>query len=219
MIVSIIIATFMYAMALIVQTGLMPWQELKHSEIPFATGLMKATGKPYLGTVLLIAACFNIIGVYSGMFYGATRALYSLGKFGLIPEIFSKIHPKYNTPYVSIIFISCLIGVTPFIGEWAFQPLVNIAAFLYIVLWGSTVLAVTKLRKNVQNNNLSKPYWSKIKSILGIIVIIFMILSMLIPQSPGALAWPSEYILLAVLIILGIVLYGLKNLKHNNEKA
>ncbi|MGC8910237.1 MAG: APC family permease [Fervidicoccaceae archaeon] len=39
---------------------------------------------------------------------GISRVLFSMGRQGHLPRIFSKVHPKYKTPYVSTIFVAIL---------------------------------------------------------------------------------------------------------------
>ena len=50
---------------------------------------------------------------------------------------------------------------------------------------------------------------------LGYLSILFLLAVMLYPKSPGALAWPTEQIILAVLIVIGYFLYISR---HNRQE-
>ncbi|MDH6365352.1 APA family basic amino acid/polyamine antiporter [Enterococcus sp. PF1-24] len=206
-VISVAVAITMYILTLIVPTGLMPWQEMSGATAPFAEA-MNRVGLPILGTLLLFAACLGVVGVYNAVFFGATRLLYSLGEYGLIPKSFTKLHSKYKTPTTAIFFVSLIAAVVLFFGQSLFVPLVNVAAVAYIVLWGSTLFSVIRLRsKYPKLNRPVKMPGGKPMMIYGSLVSIVLLFLMLVPGSPAALNWPSEYILLVVLLLLGITLY------------
>lgn len=207
MLLSILISTLLYGALLFLQAGLMPWQEMTATSIPFSDSLVRLTGVPAFRAVLLAAAVFNIIGVFNGMFFGAVRSLYALGKAGLIPRGFASVHPVYKTPANAILFVALITGITPFVGSAVFVALVNVAAFFYILLWGSTVFSAHYLRKRFpdsQPQTLSDLCLDR----MGIGVVLLLALAMLLPSSPGALRWPSEYVLLVLLIGSGFLFYA-----------
>lgn len=211
-IISIIVATFMYMLTTFAPSGIVPWQKLVTVDIPFATASTQAMGTAFFGTLLTIAACFGVIGVYNACFYGATRLLYSLGEVGLVPTAFTKLHPRYKTPITAIIFVSGLAAIAPFIGKPALIPLIDVAAFAYIILWGSTLLSVMKLRQT--QPQLNRPVLmpgGKVVGYFGSIIGILLLIAMLFPGSPASLKWPTEYILLLLLLVIGGVFYALRD--------
>jgi len=207
MIIAIILGGFMYLIMFISQIGIMTPIEFLNYKIPFIIGLNNVTGSNLFGYLILFTACLNIINVYNGMFFGASRAIYSLSSLGYIPRVFSKLSKRKQTPFVAIIFVSVLVSLAPFFGQFAFTPLVNISALIYIILWGSTVFANITIRKK---ENLLQTRNEKIQSVFGVTIIIFLLGAMLLPISPGALQWPLEYILAAILISVGLFLYKLR---------
>jgi len=218
MMLSIFISTLLYGALLFLQAGLMPWQEMTSTPIPFSDSLVRLTGVPAFKGILLSAAVFNIIGVFNGMFFGAVRSLYALGKAGLIPRGFASVHPVYRTPGNAIMFVALITGVTPFVGSAVFAALVNVAAFFYILLWGSTVFSAYRLRKQSADGQL-QTFHASVLDHLGIIVVLILTLAMLLPSSPGALQWPGEYALLAVLIGSGFLFYAARpKVKSIHEK-
>lgn len=219
LVISLVFATFMYIITLIIPAGILPWQKLVAADVPFATAAIATMGTPFFGTLLIVAACFGVIGVYNACFYGATRLMYALSEVGLIPAVFTKLHPKYKTPTASIIFVSVVAAIAPFIGKAALIPLIDVASFAYIILWGSTLLSVIRLRKT--HPNLNRPVkmpGGMVVGYLGVVVGVLMIFAMLYPKSPMALRWPVEYILLVVLLIIGVALYTLRDKNISEEE-
>jgi APA family basic amino acid/polyamine antiporter len=210
-ILSLIIGALFYMLTVFVPAGIVPWQTLLKGDIPFATAANLVTGSQVLGFVLVIAALFGVLSVYNSCFYAATRLLYSMGDVGLIPTAFARLHPKFNTPIVAVIFVSGLSAIAPFVGQSAFMPLVDCISFSFIALWTTTLVSVMRLRKTQPklNRPVRMPAVNVIGT-LGIIVTVLMMIALLDPASPGALVWPVEYILLVALIVLGIILYALR---------
>ena len=208
LIISVVFATFMYLITVLVPSSIVPWQSLIAFDIPFAHAAEQVTGTPVWGFMLTLAACFGVVGVYNACFYGSTRLLMYLSKVGLIPKVFSKLHPKYQTPTASIVFVSAIAASACFLGKAVFLPLVTVAAFSYIVLWGSTLFSVIRLRKT--QPNLPRPLpmpGGRVAMGAGVIMTLLMAGAMLMPGSPAALKWPYEYLLLGFFLAIGVVLY------------
>lgn len=217
-IVSLAVATTMYILTMFVPAGLMPWQSMSESTAPFADAMGKI-GFPILGTLLIVAASFGVVGVYNAVFFGATRLLYTMGEYGLVPKAFTKLHPKHKTPVNAIIFVSVVASIILFVGQSMFVPLIDVAAVAYIVLWGATLASVLRLRSKHPNLNRPAKYpGGKPLMYLGLIVSVVLLGLMLIPGSPAALVWPVEYITLGILIVLGIVLYLARDKSLSEEE-
>lgn len=211
MFLSLVIGGGLYMLAMFVATSIVPWQTLLQGSIPFASAADLVLGSNILGLVMVIAALCGVLSVYNSCFFAATRLLYYMGKVGLMPAGFAKLHPKYNTPIGAVIFVTGLAAIAPFVGQSAFLPLVDCISFSFILLWTTTLLSVLRLRKT--QPQLKRPVRLPalgVIGVLGLIVTVFMMVALLYPHSPAALVWPGEYILLAVLIVLGIILYALR---------
>ncbi|MDK9711916.1 APC family permease [Acidaminobacter sp.] len=210
---SILISTFLYAGLFFLQASLVPWPEMTQSKLPLVDSLVRLTGHTVFRVIILSAAIFNVLGVFNGVFYGAVRSLYALGNAGLLPRVFSRIHPTYKTPHAAIITVAVLVGITPLIGNAAFGSLVKVAAFFYVVLWGSTVLSARKLQLQLNILSLSPFKTTAVRRLIstgGIIAALFILAAMIWPTSPGALSWPGDYGLLALLICPCLVFHFLK---------
>lgn len=84
--------------------GLMPWQYLGQAITPMydAATLL---GSTKLQILLFIATAFAAIASANGCINDASRAWFSMGRDRYMPVFFGAIHPRYRTPYRSIIFL------------------------------------------------------------------------------------------------------------------
>jgi len=84
----------------------------------------KAFGIPYLEKILATLLILGIFGAVGAWLSGSGRVLYSIGADRYLPPGFSKIHPKWSTPYISILtmgVISSLLMTLSAAGSTAEQ--------------------------------------------------------------------------------------------------
>lgn len=144
---SLGISTVLYILVAIVLTGIVSYTFLNVAD-PIAVGV-DAMGKGlfWLRPIIKIAAIAGLSSVILVMMLGQPRIFYSMSKDGLLPPMFSKVHPKYKTPYVSTVITGAvamiLAGILPIniLGE-----LVSIGTLLAfaIVCIGIIVLRYKK---------------------------------------------------------------------------
>lgn len=78
---------------------------------------------PWLNTMIIIAILLGYSSVILVMLLGQSRVFYSMSSDGLLPKVFSKIHPKHRTPYKSnllfMVFVSAFAAFVPgrIVGE------------------------------------------------------------------------------------------------------
>jgi APA family basic amino acid/polyamine antiporter len=68
---------------------------------------LKQVGYPFVGWLVGAAAIIALPSVILMMMFGQTRIFFVMSRDGLLPEFFSKVHPKFHTPHV----ITMLTGV------------------------------------------------------------------------------------------------------------
>jgi APA family basic amino acid/polyamine antiporter len=112
---SLAVCTILYILVSLVLTGIVPYKELNVDE-PIA----KAVDHIGLGKFAVLIKLGAIMGLSSVMLvlvYGQTRIFYAMSKDGLIPQFFSKIHPKFHTPHINTIIVGLIValaaGTTP----------------------------------------------------------------------------------------------------------
>ena len=100
------IITLLIAAALtwFVCAGLLPWQYLGVSITPlFDAALM--TGTKYLAVLLAIGTILATLASANGCINDASRAWFSMGRDNYLPAWFGAIHPRYRTPFRSVVFL------------------------------------------------------------------------------------------------------------------
>jgi len=102
------IITLLIAAALTwyVAVGLLPWEYVGWDlELAPLYDVAKITGKWYLHVFLFIGTLFSAIASANGCINDAARAWFSMGRDRYLPVWFAAVHPKYRTPFRSIIFL------------------------------------------------------------------------------------------------------------------
>lgn len=108
---SLVIVTALYVLVAAVAVGARPWQKFEGSEAALA-GIMKdTTGDAFWGTVLAAGAVIAIASVVLTVLYGQTRILFAMSRDGLVPKVFSRVHPKTGTPRANTVIVSLFCGV------------------------------------------------------------------------------------------------------------
>ncbi len=96
--------------------SLMPWQYLGSTYYPlFDAG--KLTGSKTLEMMMFIATILAALASANGCINDAARAWFSLGRDRYLPTWFAAVHPKYRTPYRSIIFLVPIALAFAFIAD------------------------------------------------------------------------------------------------------
>ncbi len=84
--------------------GLMPWEYLGQAGVPlFDAG--RLSGSTFLMVLLGIGTLFSTLASANGCINDASRAWFSMGRDHYLPAWFGAVHPKFRTPYRSIIFL------------------------------------------------------------------------------------------------------------------
>ena len=96
-----------------------------------------------------IGASISMFGYVSGMLFTAPRALYAFGRDGILPPVFARLHPEYDTPVVAIFAQSAmtfLVAVTS-----GFTQLAILANISVLVLYLLCCISAYELRRrNIQ---------------------------------------------------------------------
>jgi APA family basic amino acid/polyamine antiporter len=104
---SLAICTVLYIAVALVLTGIVKYTELNVPD-PIAVGINAAgPGLAWLRPIVKIGAIAGLSSVILVMLLGQPRVFYSMSKDGLLPPIFSRVHPRFRTPYLA----SALTGV------------------------------------------------------------------------------------------------------------
>ena len=148
---SLGISTVLYILVAIVLTGIVSYTTLNVAD-PVAVGV-NAMGKGmfWLRPIVKIAAIAGLSSVILVMLLGQPRIFFTMSKDGLLPPVFSKVHPKFKTPYISTIITGAvamvIAGLLPIsiLGE-----LVSIGTLLAFIIVCISVLVLRKARPEIE---------------------------------------------------------------------
>ncbi len=169
---SLAVCTVLYVLFGYVLTGVGRWQEFltagKEASVAY-TIEHHMPGYGWLATLVTVAILFGFSSVILVMLLGQSRVFYSMSNDGLLPKIFSELHPRFRTPYKSniilFVFVGLLAGLLP--GDIT-GDLTSIGTLFAFVL---VCVGVMILRK--KQPTMDRPFrtpFVPVTPILGIIV-------------------------------------------------
>lgn len=119
---SLVVCTILYILFSYVLTGIASVEEFrtKGSEASVVYAIEHMSGTmvggvwvptfQWLSDLVTIAILLGFSSVILVMLMGQSRVFYSMSKDGLVPKVFSEIHPKFKTPYKSNLIFLVLVG-------------------------------------------------------------------------------------------------------------
>lgn len=175
-------------------------------EIAYAVGA-RATGDgsplaAILGTTVSFAAILSMIGLFIGNGLGGTRVPFAMAEDGMMPKIMVKVHPKFGTPWVAILFCGVIYSI---FALQAFQFLVIVDVFLNMLVLMAEFLALWVLR-------FKKPHLKRTKvpggyfgltliTIFPAFIIVLAIYSQVVEEGLSSIIWALGA------MVIGAILY------------
>jgi APA family basic amino acid/polyamine antiporter len=108
---SLAICTALYVLVAAVLTGLVPYPALNVAD-PIAKGI-DVIGLPWLSGLIKIGAIAGLSTVILVLLYGQSRIFLTISQDGLLPPVFSRLHPRRQTPWISQLMVG---GTVAFIA-------------------------------------------------------------------------------------------------------
>lgn len=171
---SLAVCTVLYVLFAHVLTGLAPLEffrdPTKGGEASVVAAIKEGMPASYswLSKSVTVAILAGFSSVILVMLLGQSRVFYSMSKDGLLPKVFSTLHPKYQTPYKGNLVILILVGLfAAFVPGDVVGHMTSIGTLFAFML---VCLAVIILRKT--NPELPRQFrtpWVPFLPILGIV--------------------------------------------------
>ncbi len=161
MVITMAVVVGVYLLIAVAFTGLINWSNLSLSNGDWAniinlssplSDVSKAAGMALLASVITVGAVVSTMGAGNSWVLFQGRMPYAMSRDGLFWGPMHKVHPKYGTPYIAIIFASILTIGT----EIAFPSLpdiVLIASITTLIPYAAASVSLPILRKNQPGAN------------------------------------------------------------------
>lgn len=109
---SLLICTVLYILVAIVMTLMVNYKMLNVPD-PVAVAV-DAMGPAWgwFAKTIKIGAIIGLTSVILVLMYGQTRIFYTMARDGLLPKVFSKVHPKFKTPWVNTILVGLITATS-----------------------------------------------------------------------------------------------------------
>jgi basic amino acid/polyamine antiporter, APA family len=212
---SLAICTILYLLFAHVMTGVTSYTSFKgqdgiapvavaieHMGTPDASGVIHPD-YPWLNRAIIVAILAGYASVILVMLMGQSRVFFSMSKDGLLPRIFSDVHPKFRTPaksnFLFMLFVSLFAAFVParVVGEMT--SIGTLFAFILVCL------GVIVLRRNMPDApRVFKTPLVPLVPILGVVTCLFMMVFLPL----------DTWIRLIVWMMIGFDIYlwyGMKN--------
>jgi APA family basic amino acid/polyamine antiporter len=171
---SLVVCTVLYIAFALVLTGMVSYKTMHGDAHPVATAI-NLTPFPVLQVLVKVGIIGGFTSVILVMLLGQSRVFRAMALDGLIPKLFSDIHPKWHTPWRSnltlMVFVSIFSGFLPIVLLGHMTSFGTLLAFIIVCL------GVVVLRK--ARPELSRPYrtpWVPLVPVAGIMVCFLMLL-------------------------------------------
>lgn len=201
MILSLISGAAMYAVLVYATAIGTKWPQLVAEKPVWGTGDVVSDLFGGLGLlVLTIALCMGIFTGFNGFLVSSSRMLFSMGRARILPKAFTKLHSKYNTPYIGIVFACIICFIAPWFGRQALLWVVDMTATGVAIAYFYTCFSAYKFL------DWSKNSVRKFMAFLGSLISLVFLSLLFIPGSPAFLSMPS-WISLIAWVSLGALFY------------
>ncbi len=142
-IATLIICTILYSCVSLVLTGIMPWTKLG-TDSPVADAL-KALGMNRLRVIVTAGALMGMLSSLLVYQYGQARIWFAMSRDRLLPAMFSVVHPRFQTPYISTWIAGLFVGIPAGIWDIAtLAELSNIGTLFAFILVSVGVIVLRK---------------------------------------------------------------------------
>ncbi len=205
---SLAVCTVLYIAVALVLTGIVSYKELLVPD-PIAVGVNAAgPGLFWLRKFIKIGAIAGLSSVMLVLLLGQPRIFYAMSMDGLLPPLFSKVHPKFRTPYVTTIatgVVAALLG--GFFPIGALAEMVSIGTLLAFAIVCASIIVLRRTHAD-----LPRPFrtpWVPLVPALGVLITVVQMLF---------LPW-ATWLRLIVWMALGIAIYFFYGRHHSKLAA
>ncbi len=208
---AIILGTVWYIMMMVGIAFGAPSEFTLAADIPVADVAAYAFGSPIFGSLVIIGGLGGILTSWNAMYLGASRIMFAMSRARMLPPIFGKLHPKYGSPYASIILTGILGLAGCFLGKNSLGWFVDASSFGVVVAYTCVSISFYILKN--KEPELERPFRAPGGRVLAVLAIIASIIFVLLytPVGRPLGLWNGlglhEWLMVILWVVIGCVLY------------
>ena len=177
-------------------------------------GIIEAAERfmPFGALIVLAGGLVSTLSALNATTFAASRVSFAMGTQYNLPHMFSKIHPKYHTPFVATIISGIIMMVIALSLDLTAIALA--ASIMFLFLFTQVNLAsitIRRLYEKTVDYGFKTPFFPAVP-IIGIITAMGLSIYLLITH-------PESWIIAGVWIIIGFIIYKFytskKEIEHN----
>jgi len=147
---SLLICTILYMLMSLVLTGIAKYTTLNVPQ-PVALAVGQVPGLAWLVPLVNVGAVLGLGTVVLVLLLGQARIFYSMSRDGMLPALFSRVHPRFRTPHVSTIVIGTVAAcLAAFLPHDLLIELVSIGTLAAFVIVCISVLVLRRTMPNAR---------------------------------------------------------------------
>jgi APA family basic amino acid/polyamine antiporter len=201
---TLAVCALLYGSVALVLTGIANWSTL-NNDAPVANAL-KMIGMNRLRLIVTAGALLGMLSSLLVFQYGQARIWFAMSRDRLLPGIFSRVHPRYQTPYISTWVAGFVVGIPAGIFDvsW-FADLSNIGTLFAFILVSAGVIVLRK--KQPERPRGFRVPWVPVLPGISIVCCMVLMLSLPLETWLRFFAW----------LIVGLFIYFLYSKKRTAE--
>ncbi len=190
---------------------------LADSELAVADAMAALVGGSWGGKLIVLAGIGGILTSWNAFYVGGSRAIFAMARARMLPEVFARLHPRFNTPANAILLIGALSLLAPLAGRKAMVWLVDAGSLGIVVAYGLVALSFLLLRRKAAD--MPRPFRVHYGMLVGSLALLVSVglACLYLPGSPAALT-PEEWLIVLTWSLLGWLLYRVARRRHSRRE-
>jgi APA family basic amino acid/polyamine antiporter len=199
---SLAICTTLYVAVSLVVTGMVKYNQLK-IDAPLAEAF-NSVGQHGFATLISVGALAGLTTVMIILLLGQSRVFFAMSRDGLLPRAFSRVHPRFRTPYRTSIATGIVVAVIAALVPLSeLAELVNIGTLFAFILVAVAVIILRRTRPDL--HRAFRCPGVPVLPALSVLASLYLMLNL------PALTWVRFFIWMAI----GLVVYVIYSRGHS----
>lgn len=206
--ISMVLVTAVYVLVAVAAVGARQWQWFADAQAALVMIVSELTGERWLVLLFALASVIAIVSVVLTTLYGQTRILLTMGRDGLVPQVFAKISATRHTPVLGTLIVGSVVALTASmipLGQLA--EATSIGTLFAFALVGVAVIYLRQTQPEAPRT-FKVPFYP-VTPILGISACLFLMFNL------GANTWA----VFGIWMLVGFIVYLGYGRKHSRLGA